>query len=83
MLDPQISALLVELGYEPKSIEALVSGAVYLTIVAVAAAIPTGAIAGRKGRSVIGWVLLALTVPLLPLLLVSLLSRKKGNPPPV
>jgi len=83
MLDPQISALLVELGYDPKSIEALVSGAVYLTIVAVIAAIPTGVIARHKGRSVTGWVIFALTVPLLPLLIVWLLSSKKGKSPPV
>ena len=50
MLDPQISALLVQLGYDPAAIEALISGAVYLTIVAVVAAIPTGMIAKRKGR---------------------------------
>lgn len=83
MLDPQNSALLVEFGYDPKSIEALVSGAVYLTIVAVVAAIPTGVIARHKGRSVIGWVIFALTVPLLPLLIVWLLSSKKGKSPPV
>lgn len=83
MLDPQISALLVELGYDPKSIEALVSGTVYLTIVAVLAAVPTGVIAMRKGRSVARWVIFALVVPLLPLLIVALLSSKKGKRPPV
>jgi hypothetical protein len=77
MLDPQTSALLVELGYDPAAIEALVSGAVYLTIVTVVAAIPTGLIARRKGRSVTGWVIFALSVPLLPLLIVWLLSSKK------
>jgi len=82
MLDPQISALLVELGYDPRSIETLVSGAIYLTIVAVVAAIPTGVIARQKGRSVIGWVIFALTVPLLPLLIVWLLPSEKRKPPP-
>jgi hypothetical protein len=77
MLDPQTSALLVELGYDPVAIEALVSGAIYLTIVTVVAAIPTGLIARRKGRSVTGWVIFALSVPLLPLLIVWLLSSKK------
>ena len=81
MLDPQISALLVELGYDPASVEALVSGAIYLTIVAVVAAVPTGVIAHRKGRSVIGWVIFALSVPLLPLLIVWLLPGDKREPP--
>jgi len=52
---------MLELGYDPKSIEALVSGAIYLTIVTVVVAIPTGVIARRKGRSVTGWVIFALT----------------------
>ena len=82
MLDPQISALLVELGYDPRSIETLVSGTIYLTIVAVVAAIPTGMIARQKRRSVIGWVIFALSVPLLPLLIVWLLPSEKRNPPP-
>jgi hypothetical protein len=77
MLDPQISALLIQFGYDPKTIEALVTGALYLTIIAVVAAIPTGVIAKRKGRSVSGWVLFALSVPLLPLIIVSLLSSLK------
>ena len=77
MLDPQITALLVELGYEPKAVEAMVSWAIYLTIIAVVAAIPTGIIAKRKGRSVAGWVIFALSIPLLPLLIVWLLPRKK------
>lgn len=81
MLDPKISALLVELGHDPKAIEALVSAAIYLTIVSVAAAVPTGVIARRKGRSVAGWVIFALSVPVLPLLIVWLLSSKKGKPP--
>ena len=79
MLDPQIAALLVELGYDPAAVEALISGAIYLTIVTVVAAIPTGVLARRKGRSVTGWVIFALCVPLLPLLIVWLLSSKKGK----
>jgi hypothetical protein len=83
MFDPQTSSLLVELGYDPKSIEALVSGAIYLTIVTVVAAIPTGVLARRKGRSVTGWVIFALSVPLLPLLIVWLLSSKNVKSPSV
>jgi hypothetical protein len=77
MLDPQISALLIQFGYDPKTVEALIEGALYLTVVAVVAAIPTGFIAKRKGRSVSGWVIFALSVPLLPLMIVSLLSSQK------
>jgi len=77
MLDPQVSALLVQLGYDPAAIEAVISDTIYLTIVAVAAAVPTGLIAKRKSRSVTGWVVFALSVPLLPLLVVWLLSSNK------
>ena len=79
MLDPQISAQLVELGIAPATIEAVVTWAVYLTIVSVVAAIPTGFIARRKGRSVAGWVILELCVPVLPLVLVWLLPARKGK----
>lgn len=77
MLDPQVTALLVQFGYDPKAIEALLKGALYLTIVAVIAAVPTGIIAKRKGRSVTWWVIFALSVPVLPLLIVWLLPGKK------
>ena len=77
MQDPQISDLLAQLGYDPATIEAMISWAVYVTILSVIAAIPTGVIAKRKGRSVTGWVVLALCVPLLPLLIVWRLSAKQ------
>ncbi len=77
MLDPQISAQLVQLGFDPKAIEALLVWAFYLTVIAVIAAIPTGFIAKRKGRSVTWWVIFALSLPLLPLLIVWLLSSQK------
>jgi hypothetical protein len=79
MLDPQLTALLGELGVDPATIEAVVTGAVYLTIVSVVAAVPTGIVARRKGRSVIGWVVFALSVPLLPLIIVWLLPSRKGK----
>ena len=47
MLDPQLSALLIEFGYDPKTIEAMLSGAIYLTIISVVAAVPTGLFAKR------------------------------------
>jgi hypothetical protein len=77
MLDPQVTALLVQFGYDPKTVEALIEWALYLTIAAVVAAIPAGLIAKHKGRSVSGWVLFALSVPLLPLIIVCLLSSQK------
>ena len=77
MLDPQVTALLVQFGYDPKTIEAMLSWALYLTIVAVITAVPTGFIARRKGRSVTWWVIFALSVPVLPLLFVWLLQDKK------
>lgn len=78
MLDPQVTALLVQFGYDPTTIESLLSWAIYLTIIAVIAAIPTGVIAKRKGRSVTWWVLFALSVPVLPLLIVSVLPSRKS-----
>jgi hypothetical protein len=79
MLDPQLSAQISELGIDPATIEVVVSGAVYLTIVSVVTAIPTGIIAKRKNRSSIGWVTFALCVPLLPLIIVWLMPSKKGK----
>ncbi len=77
--DPQLSALLSEFGVDQATIEAVVTGAVYLTIVSVVAAIPTGVIAKRKNRSVTAWVIFALCVPLLPLVIVWLLPSRKGQ----
>jgi len=77
MLDPQLSALLRELGLDPATIEAVITWSVYLTIASVVAAVPTGLIAKRKGRSVAGWVIFALCLPVLPMLLVWLLPARK------
>lgn len=77
MLDPQVTALLAQFGYDPKTVEALIEGALYLTIVAVVAAIPTGVIAKRKGRSVTWWVIFALSLPVLPLLIIWMLPNEK------
>jgi len=79
MLDPQLSAMLGELGIDPATAEAVATGAIYLTIASVVAAIPTGIIARRKGRSVSGWVIFALCVPLLPWAIVWLLPGRKGK----
>jgi hypothetical protein len=75
MLDPNTVALLNELGISSDSIEAAIPRLIVLTIVTVIAAIPTGILAKRKGRSVTGWVILALSIPLLPLIVVWLLPK--------
>jgi hypothetical protein len=79
MLDPQTSALLGELGVDPATVEAVITGSIYLTIASVIAAVPTAVIAKRRGRSVTGWVIFALCVPLLPLAIVWLLPAAKGR----
>jgi len=79
MLDPQLSALLGELGVDPATVEKVIAGSIYLTIASVVAAIPTGMIARRKGRSVAGWVMFALCVPVLPLAIVWLLPARKNK----
>ncbi len=79
MLDPQLSALLTDLGVDPATVDTLLTASVYLTIVSVVAAVPTAMIAKRKGRSVTGWVIFALCVPLLPLLIVWLLPAAKAR----
>ena len=77
-LDPNTTALLNQLGYDAATIEALMSSLVLLTVLAVVAAIPTAMIARRKGRSAGLWLLFALSIPLLPLLLVWLLPKVPG-----
>ena len=72
-----LSALLVQLGYDPRGIEAAISWTIYLTIASIIAAIPTGMVAKRKGRSVTGWVIFELCVPVLPLLLLWILPASQ------
>lgn len=76
MLDPNTAALLSQLGVPPASVEAALAGVLWLTVAAIAAAIPTAVIARRKNRSVAGWLILALSIPVLPLLLVWLLPQR-------
>ena len=74
-----LSALLAQLGYDPALIEKIVVWSVYLTVASVVAAIPTGILASRKGRSVGGWVVFALCLPVLPLFIILGLPAKKNT----
>jgi hypothetical protein len=76
VLDAQTSALLSEFGFNPATFESLMKIGIWLTIASLVAAIPTGMIAKRKGRSVTGWVVLELCIPLVPLLVVWLLPAR-------
>ena len=82
MLDPNTTALLNQLGLDPGLMESLMSGAIWLSVLALVLAIPTGMIARRKGRSKPLWILFALSVPLIPLLLVWLLPAIPPKGPP-
>ena len=77
--DAQLSQLLSQLGYDPATIKSLMDWAIWLTVLTVVAAVPTALIARRKGRSVSGWVIFALCVPLLPWVIVWLLPSRKGK----
>lgn len=81
MLDPQTIDLLRQLGVDVSNLEPLLASAAILTVVALATVIPTGIIASRKNRSRGLWLLFALSIPVLPLLLVWLLPPLPAPPP--
>lgn len=81
MLDPNVTALLNQLGYDAGAIESLMSGALLITVATLLAAIPTAMIARRKNRSRTLWLLFALSIPLLPLLLICLLPALPPSNP--
>ncbi|MDP1612996.1 MAG: hypothetical protein Q8M11_18225 [Sulfuritalea sp.] len=81
MLDANTVALLNQSGISAESVESALSGLVWLTLVTVAAAIPTVILAKRKGRSVAGWLILALSIPVVPLLLIWFLPKLPDRPP--
>jgi hypothetical protein len=76
MLDPNTIALLDQFGIGADAIEAAISALAIITALTLATAVPTVIVAKQKGRSVAGWLFLALSIPVLPLLLVWLLPRK-------
>ncbi|MFH1869757.1 MAG: hypothetical protein ABIK82_15905 [Pseudomonadota bacterium] len=81
MLDANTVAQLNQLGISAETIESALSGLIVLTVLSVVAAIPTAILAKRKGRSVAGWLILALTIPVVPLLLIWLLPTLPDRPP--
>ncbi len=80
MLDPNTLALLDQFGIGADAIEAAVSALAIITGLTLATAVPTVIVARQKGRSVAGWLFLALSIPVLPLLLVWLLPKRPGTP---
>ena len=79
MLDPNTLALLDQLGISAATVESALASLAIFTILTLVTAIPTVILAKRKGRSVAGWLLLALSLPVLPLLLVWLLPKLPNN----
>jgi hypothetical protein len=73
MLDPNTTAVLAQLGIDSGSLESLLSSFMILTAVTLLSVIPTGIIAKRKNRSKTLWVLLALSIPILSLLILLVL----------
>ena len=82
MLDANTIALLNQLGINAADMESLLWGATLLTGLTVLAAIPTAIIAKRKGRSRGLWLLFALSIPVIPLLLIWLLPAVPALRPP-
>lgn len=78
MLDPNTTALLERLGVGADTVESMMSALIVLTVISLIAAVPTAIIAKRKDRSTSLWLLLALSIPVLPLLLVWLLPKAGG-----
>ena len=76
MLDPNTRALLDQLGIGADTIESMLASLAIITFLTLATAIPTVILAKKKGRSVAGWLFLALSLPVVPLLLIWLLPKK-------
>lgn len=82
MLDPDTTALLRQLGGDAGTIETLMLSALAFTALMLISAIPTAILAKRKGRSRTLWLLFALSIPVIPLLLVWLLPPAGSDKPP-
>jgi len=82
VLDPNTTALITQLGLDAGLMEALMSGAIWISVLTLVTAIPTGMIARRKGRSKTLWILFALSLPVIPLLLIWFLPALPSKRPP-
>jgi len=80
VLDTQTIELLRQLGVDPANIDSLISGAVAFTALTFVTAIPTAILARRKNRSQTLWLLFALSLPVIPLLLICLLPAIPSDP---
>ncbi len=80
MIDANTAAVLAQFGVDPAMLDMLLPLTVGITVLTLATVIPTGIVASRKGRSRGLWVMLALSFPVIPLLIVWLLPSVK--PPP-
>jgi hypothetical protein len=83
VLDANTIALLNQLGVDAADIESLLWSALLLTGLTIVTAIPTAIIARRKGRSRGLWLLFALSIPVVPLLLIWLLPSVPADRPPL
>ena len=79
MLDPNTLALLDQLGISAATVESALASLAIFTILTLVTAIPTVIVAKQKGRSVAGWLFLALSIPVVPLLMVWLLPKLPNN----
>ncbi len=82
MLDANTIAVLNQLGIDAASMESLLWSAILLTGLTIVTAIPTVIIAKRKGRSGTLWLLFALSIPIIPLLLIWVLPPVPAGRPP-
>ncbi|MCX7150488.1 MAG: hypothetical protein NTY05_13965 [Rhodocyclales bacterium] len=82
MLDANTIALLTQMGFDTSNLQSLMLGAIMFTGLTLLTAIPTGIIARRKGRSRMLWLLFALSIPVIPLLLIWLLPAVPADRPP-
>lgn len=73
MIDPNTAAVLAQFGVDPSALEPLLFSAAAISVLTLVTVLPTGRLAAKKGRSRNFWMLFALTLPVLPLLLLWLL----------
>lgn len=78
MIDANTAAVLAQFGVDAAMLEYLLPLAAGITVLTLVTVIPTGVVASSKGRSRAFWMMLALSFPVLPLLVVWLLPSVKS-----